>query len=647
MTYTFKLARRLAVSRDFVMLSLLVLLAACSGDTTSPDTRSSTPAQAVPFEVVPRSITIEANQRIQFRGQLQDSSGGMIPAQVTWHATGGTIDSTGTFWSSNPGTYTIIARRYWGPAVEVNQSKGGKKASDSRRAWRDHPVAVDSSVVEVVPTIKRIAISPKPVRMSTGAARTFTATGFLSDDSAITLAVAWSATGGAIDASGTYTAGNTAGLFHVIAANAAGTLADTAAVVLRGPTPGPSAPRHQLASAVLKPGPRTVTIGSKLQYRAYGLTKSGDSVSIAVAFSATGGTISPTGLFTAGSKAGTFKVIARDTVSRLADTTKVTVALASSSASPNPVPSTTPVHPPVGTAPDFPIGHGVPFGAFAGKSGNVESATTIPFTLTMEPFDASSIVARINRARASGLRMMIAMTSGKHEQYKTGGVFDMSKWLAKMNTYDKPAIKAAIAAGVADGTIIGNSVMDEPHNTYTPNGNSWGPAGTMTKARVDQMCAYVKEMFPTLPAGVVHDHNAFEPTKSYRVCDFIVAQYAWRKTKGDIAKFRDDALALGRRDGIAIAFSMNLLDGGIPAGKGDCSSSQTGGRGLLYEGTGACMVTAAQIREWGETLGPAACAMLMWRYDPDFFSRPENVRAFKDLAAMLAKAPARSCRRTS
>ena len=41
MTYTFKLARRLAVSRHFGVLTTLVLLAACAGDSTAPDTETS------------------------------------------------------------------------------------------------------------------------------------------------------------------------------------------------------------------------------------------------------------------------------------------------------------------------------------------------------------------------------------------------------------------------------------------------------------------------------------------------------------------------------------------------------------------------------------------------------------------------------
>ncbi len=66
-------------------------------------------------------------------------------------------------------------------------------------------------------------------------------------------------------------------------------------------------------------------------------------------------------------------------------------------------------------------------------------------------------------ARQNHKRLVLAMTGGSHWNYLTNDVFDLAKWQAKMETYNTPAIKAAVAAAVADGTIIGNSVMDEPN----------------------------------------------------------------------------------------------------------------------------------------------------------------------------------------
>jgi hypothetical protein len=268
------------------------------------------------------------------------------------------------------------------------------------------------------------------------------------------------------------------------------------------------------------------------------------------------------------------------------------------------------------------------------------------FTLTMGGENAYRIIERLNIARSRKIRMAVNFTGGAHSQYLTDGVFDMAKWKAKLNTFNTPEIRDAVAAAVADGTLIGAITLDEPFN-YGLGGdpeNSWGPKGTLTKVRVDSMCTDVKRIFPTLPVGAGHDHRLFEPTKSYQVCEFLLDQYSGRD--GDVTQFRDEALAMARRDGIQILFSLNILNGGIQAardGLWNCPLTTTGGRGT-YDPN--CRMTAEQVRNYGIFLGPAGCGLLMWRYDDVFMSDPRNVQAFKDVAAHLASLPGRSCRRS-
>jgi hypothetical protein len=78
MTYTYKLARRLAISRNLGMLTVLALLAACAGDTTAPEavdpnapSGPTSPTAPLGFRVLPGSVTIEVNQRTRFRGELR------------------------------------------------------------------------------------------------------------------------------------------------------------------------------------------------------------------------------------------------------------------------------------------------------------------------------------------------------------------------------------------------------------------------------------------------------------------------------------------------------------------------------------------------------------------------------------------------
>ncbi len=300
-----------------------------------------------------------------------------------------------------------------------------------------------------------------------------------------------------------------------------------------------------------------------------------------------------------------------------------------------------PVHEPVAPPPT-----GIPFGPFGAWNASSLKTGTEVFTASLSSVVPANIVERLAVARADGVKLILAMTGGKHSRYMRKGVFDLATWQAAMNGYNTPAIRAAVASAVADGTIIGNSVMDEPHVKGLGDGNTWGPPGTMTKARVDGMCGYVRSMFPTLPVGVVHGHDAFEPAQSYRVCDFLVAQYAWRKTAGDVINFRDEALSLARRDGMAIVFSMNIMNGGIQSPRGGpwtCPNATTGGRGTFKPN---CRMTAQQVREWGIALGAAGCALVLWRYDRAFMSNPHNLQAFKDIGAALAAASGPTCRRS-
>jgi hypothetical protein len=595
MTYTFKLARRLAVSRDFAMIAALALLVACMEDSTGPAGEPSRSPDPPFLQVSPRSVTIETNQTVRFRGEGRNARGAdVVSAMIAWEASGGEISTDGTFSSSTVGAFKVVGR-----------GRGWKKS--------------DTSIVVVVPPqpgLTEITIDPLSTTLTPGATREFTATGHLSDGTTGPVGVTWSATGGTVDPAGSYQAGQTAGAFRIIAANTAGTIADTAAITISASSP-------TLAEVIVTPASVSLTTAETKLFKAYGRKSNGDSVSVAVSFSATGGSVASGGLYTAGQTTGSFRVIA--TSSGLADTAAVSIV-----ASPT---STTPT------------GTGIPFGPSSLWTGYTTTQTigTTSFTSGVDGINADGIVRRIDAARAKGIHLLVNMTGGSHDNYLTNGVFDRAKWNAKMETYNTSTIRQAVAAAVADGTIIGNSVMDEPHVYGQGDGNTWGPQGTMTKARVDSMCVYAKRIFPTLPVGVTHGHDAFEPTKSYRVCEFIIDQYSWRK--GSVTEFRDAGLALARRDGMSIVFSLNIINGGIQAardGLWNCSLTTTGGRGT-YDPN--CRMTPQQVRDWGITLGSAGCALNMWRYDSEFMSKAENQRAFSDVAQRLATLPRKACRR--
>jgi hypothetical protein len=363
---------------------------------------------------------------------------------------------------------------------------------------------------------------------------------------------------------------------------------------------------------------------------AHGHRGSGDSVAVRVSFSATGGTITDRGLFTAGTTAGSFRVVA--SASGLADTAKLTL---SAHAAPPPA------------LLRASAGTGLPFGLSQQltKLGGVQS----PMTMTADGYAPSNIVPRIKAARAGGYKLILNLTGGPHGEYMSliNGIsqFDGSVWRSKMEAYNTAEIRQAIGQGVADGTIVGASVMDEPYvwGGADGGGNTWGPKGTLTKARVDSLCAYVKEFFPTLPVGVAHQHNVFEPDKSYAVCDFTIDQYDQRR--GDVRTFLNDGLAMAQRDHMSIMFGINVLDGGVQDKDGNysCDGPGQGGKGNRAPN---CRMTPEQIGDWGLLLGKAGCGLYMWRADGAFMANSGNQQSLRDLAAGLGAAPAKSCSRS-
>jgi hypothetical protein len=303
---------------------------------------------------------------------------------------------------------------------------------------------------------------------------------------------------------------------------------------------------------------------------------------------------------------------------------------------PQPPPPEQPPPPPTDSGPPhIPVHVGLPFGPenLWRDSARVRWGPA-PFTASFNYNDPAWIVEEIEQARRMDFRVLLNMTGGKHIRYKTDNKFDLAKWKARMEEYNTPAIKAAVAAGVADGTIILNSVMDEP------NVKSWG--GVPTKAMLDDMARYVKNIFPTLPIGVALKYD-WQPEEQFHVMDVIITQYNW--FRGDINTYRDGALALAKRDGMAVAFGLNITDGGQYNFKTkECPIPLTGGYGS-YEP--ACRMTPEQIREWGLILGPAGCGLFMFRFEQEFITRPANLQAFKDIADKLATVPKRPCRRGS
>jgi hypothetical protein len=236
----------------------------------------ATGAPAVNVTVTPLTATVQPGGQQTFAATVTGSSN----TAVTWTATGGTISGTGIYIAgATAGKYIVTATSAADPTKSATAS------------------------VTVQPV--QVSVSPSSATLQQGQTQQFTAT--VSGTS--NTAVAWTAAGGAITAAGLYTAGTAAGTFQVTATSVADTTRSSTANVVIKPVVSVSL---SPLTAVLQPG----------QTQQFTATVAG-TTNTAVTWTSVGGTISGSGLFTAGSTTGSNFVV---TATSVADSTKAASA---------------------------------------------------------------------------------------------------------------------------------------------------------------------------------------------------------------------------------------------------------------------------------------------------------------------------------
>ncbi len=297
---------------------------------------------------------------------------------------------------------------------------------------------------------------------------------------------------------------------------------------------------------------------------------------------------------------------------------------------------------------------GIPFGptqAFISTSA-IDTRGSDTFDLFMDGVSSSQITARIAAAAANGWKLLLNMTGGSHTDYLTNGVFDPSKWTAKQNTFNTQAIKDSVISACSAGVVVGCSVMDEPFHP------SWGPSGTMTKAKVDAMAAYVKTLFPNMPCGVAHGYQQFFPNSSYTRIDFIISNYQFLFSNATV--WRDSTLAMCSRDGHNVLFGLNPVAGGpkisgcftsnavcCPGGTASNDTSTSGNwTGQVGAGSILCGMNPSQVSRLGYLLCPSSTGLMMWRYDLEMMSTStwaaDFQKSFRSIASLCATLPRKS-----
>jgi len=149
-------------------------------------------------------------------------------------------------------------------------------------------------------SLVRITVNPTDAQLDPGGAQTFTAQGYDDQGNEISIDPVWTASGGAITPEGLYNAGTTPGDFTVTASVQGSTATGTASVHVNPP---------ELTRVDVDPPEVTLNINEQLQLHATGYDAQGNEIPIDPVWTASGGTITTGGLYTA-TTAGDFAVTA-------------------------------------------------------------------------------------------------------------------------------------------------------------------------------------------------------------------------------------------------------------------------------------------------------------------------------------------------
>lgn len=265
--------------------SFLNSISATSGAISATASVEVTIGALATITVTPATITLAIGATQQFTAVGHDAGNNVVALVPTWSVAsgGGTISGTGLL------TAGTIAGTFTNSVTATSGSISGT-----------------SSVVVSTGALATITVSPSSPSLAIGATQQYTAVGKDVNNNIVPITPAWhvTASGGTINSvTGLFTAGTVAGTFTNTVTAQVGVCASAIyghanAIVSAG----------ALATITIAPATVTLASGATQQYTASGTDANGNAVPVTPTWSvaAGGGTISGTGVFTAGSTAGTF-----------------------------------------------------------------------------------------------------------------------------------------------------------------------------------------------------------------------------------------------------------------------------------------------------------------------------------------------------
>ena len=240
------------------------------------------------------------------------------------------------------------------------------------------------------------------------------------------------------------------------------------------------------------------------------------------------------------------------------------------------------------------------------------------------PLDPSNILSWLSGARAKGARGVIKLCKGNDSYVKNDdGTFSLSKWKALVGRYQNVNLDSYIA----DGTILGHLLIDEPHRA-----DRWGGTA-ISPATLEAMAKYSRQLWPSMTTMVGEEPRWLaSSTTTYAYLDAAWAQYT--SNKGSVADWIAAEVSAAKGKGLGLVVGMNVLDGG------------NGSSHIAGFSRGKYAMSATEIRSYGSALlaQSYACGFFNWSLDAVYYGRSDIKSAMSDMSAKARAHAKTSCR---
>jgi len=264
------------VHKRWIPVVAAVLAAACGSGSSTP---AASAAQAVSVGINPTQATVAPGGQQAFTATVSGTANTAVTWSVLEGDVGGTIDTSGLYSAPGaPGTYHVVA---------TSQAAGTASASGT--------VTVAGTPMVVV------TLQPQAASLPAGGSAQFTATVTGTSNTAVTWSLAESSGCGSVNSTGLYTAPQGNAVCHVVATSKADATKSASAAVSVG-TPAVTVAVSPSSAAV--DGCGTVALSATVT------GSSNAAVTWSVQEGASGGSITPAGVYTAPSTNGVYHAVA-------------------------------------------------------------------------------------------------------------------------------------------------------------------------------------------------------------------------------------------------------------------------------------------------------------------------------------------------